>query len=154
MKCIKSASELNKEIISIKKKYDGENDLLLVSSRNNLIREKRYSISNDLRIINQTDSSVVDFAGSKVVVVPASINSRKLIHSQKIANFKILNFIDKSKSIQGKLLDGIKISSYEELKNIDYEYILCLPPKQHEEDILMQINENTKIDPKKIIVIE
>lgn len=74
--------------------------------------------------------------GNRVLIAPACVAAIRLIADQEIEQANIVSFLDRDQVLNGKLIDGIPIHSYGEIKALNPDVILVAAPETHRADIL------------------
>jgi uncharacterized Fe-S cluster-containing radical SAM superfamily protein len=78
--------------------------------------------------------------GKRIVLAPACQLSVALLSDPDIRKGRIVGFLDRNPVLQGKSIEGITINGYEAIPALDPEIIIVASPRQHQQDILLQLS--------------
>lgn len=85
-------------------------------------------------------------AGKRILLAPACPLSLKLLDDPDIAQAEWIGFLDRNPIMQGKIVEGRTIYSYESIASLQADAILVAPPEKHRSDILNAIANNAPGD--------
>lgn len=98
---------------------------------------------NPLRLRNGNQSfKPLTVAGKRVLLVPSSPLTRRILSDPEIQRADWIGFIDRNPIQQGKKVDGRTIYGYEAIRSLGIDFILTAPPEKHRRDILDSITRN------------
>lgn len=80
--------------------------------------------------------------GKRVLLVPACALTQKLLSDPDIQRADWIGFVDRNPILQGKMIEGRTIYSYEEIPSMKVDVILIVPPEKHRLDILNAVARN------------
>ena len=121
-------------------------------STNNELHYGKLDIQSGSLLMN---GATISIRNKKILVLPASINTRHLVENEWPGRDQIVGFIDKSEAIAGKEINKVKIFKYSEINNMDFDLLITIPPAQHKIEIMEMLYKYLNTDKlSKIVVLD
>jgi hypothetical protein len=79
----------------------------------------------------------------RVLLAPACSQSIALASDPEIRKGRLLGFLDRDRTVQGKSINGLKVHGYGSITDLAPDAILVAAPGQHESEIVRTINRHT-----------
>lgn len=149
---VASASKKGRQImetihaeISRREKQLGERspDILLEDFRKTQGRKTaklgRFTLSPFRLLPDGQENFIQDLRGKRVLIAPASSQSRELLQEPALKEASWLAFLDRNPVMQDKQIEGLGIHPYEAIPTLAPDIILIHPPKKHREEIIESI---------------
>jgi len=112
---------------------------------------EQFSLDPFCLIKSDGYSEKFDFSQKRILLIPASPTTIKLLNKKEIASASWVGFVDRNPIQQGKKIGNKLIYSYEAIKSLNVDFILTIPPEKHRNSILHSIALHA---PKNIRIIE
>ncbi|NTV90742.1 MAG: radical SAM protein [Clostridiales bacterium] len=117
----------------------GDPDLQLSDFRDRQRREVLEPAVFSLRPLKIRDGNTTtewSLLGKRILLVPSSPQTQKLLEEPEIASASWIGFIDRNPVQQGKSICGRIIYSYDDIPELQVDVVLVVPPEKHRRDIL------------------
>lgn len=84
--------------------------------------------------------------GKRVVIAPACSLSTALLSDPAVREGTVIGFLDRDPMLKGKSIQGLGIYGYQEVMGLEPDVVLVASPRQHRNDIVLNVSKYTSRD--------
>lgn len=135
---------LERVLSGIEKSSPKQKEQLNESPKESVMKDVARLHLNPLQIQEAgNDYGVYSLKGKRILIAPVSNSSVSLSREEVLKSGEIIGFIDRDPILQNKLINGIKVYSYDDIENLQPDVILIAVTEQTQPLIVQTLKQYT-----------